>query len=86
MSSGLPVAAGNDGKSGAGNDGKSGAGNDGASSSPTRSGIYSSRKVILATGHSARDIYEMFDRKGWELQEKGFALGVRVEHPQSLIN
>ena len=48
--------------------------------------VYSSRKVILATGHSARDIYEMFDRKGWELQAKGFALGVRVEHPQSLIN
>ena len=48
--------------------------------------IYSSRKVILATGHSARDIYEMFDRKGWEIQAKGFALGVRVEHPQSLIN
>ena len=86
VSSGLPVAAGNDGKPGAGNDGKSGAGNDVASSSPTRSGIYSSRKVILATGHSARDIYEMFDRKGWELQAKGFALGVRVEHPQSLIN
>ena len=86
VSSGLPVAAGNDGKSGAGNDGKSGVGNDVASSSPTRSGIYSSRKVILATGHSARDIYEMFDRKGWELQAKGFALGVRVEHPQSLIN
>ena len=78
VSSGLPVAA--------GNDGKSAVGNDGASSSPTRSGIYSSRKVILATGHSARDIYEMFDRKGWELQAKGFALGVRVEHPQSLIN
>ena len=48
--------------------------------------VYSSRKVILATGHSARDIYEMFDRKGWEIQAKGFALGVRVEHPQSLIN
>ena len=48
--------------------------------------IYTSRKVILATGHSARDIYEMFHRKGWELQAKGFALGVRVEHPQSLIN
>ena len=47
---------------------------------------YTSRKVILATGHSARDIYEMFDRKGWEIQAKGFALGVRVEHPQSLIN
>ena len=43
-------------------------------------------RVILATGHSARDIYMLFDRKGWELQAKGFALGVRVEHPQSLIN
>ena len=50
------------------------------------SDVYSSRKVILATGHSARDIYEMFQRKGWEIQAKGFALGVRVEHPQSLIN
>ena len=60
-----------------------------ASCHPERSegsAIYTSRKVILATGHSARDIYEMFDRKGWELQAKGFALGVRVEHPQSLIN
>ena len=47
---------------------------------------WQSRKVILATGHSARDIYEMFHSKGWELQAKGFALGVRVEHPQSLIN
>ena len=47
---------------------------------------YTSKKVILATGHSARDIYEMFYQKGWEIQAKGFALGVRVEHPQSLIN
>lgn len=48
--------------------------------------VYNAEKVILATGHSARDIYELFDRKGWEIQAKGFALGVRVEHPQSLIN
>lgn len=48
--------------------------------------VYHASRVILATGHSARDIYEMFDRKGWEIQAKGFALGVRVEHPQSLIN
>lgn len=47
---------------------------------------YSAGAVILATGHSARDIYELFDRKGWELQAKGFAMGVRVEHPQALIN
>jgi uncharacterized FAD-dependent dehydrogenase len=42
--------------------------------------------VILATGHSARDIYFLFDTKGWLLEPKDFALGVRVEHPQSLIN
>ena len=47
---------------------------------------FKARAVILATGHSAKDIYELFDRKGWALQAKGFALGVRVEHPQSLIN
>ena len=44
------------------------------------------KAVILATGHSARDIYELFDRKGWDIQAKGFAMGVRVEHPQDLIN
>lgn len=42
--------------------------------------------VILATGHSARDIYELFNKKGWEIEAKGFALGVRAEHPQQLIN
>ena len=47
---------------------------------------YSARAVILATGHSARDIYEMFAAKGWALEAKGFAMGVRVEHPQQLIN
>lgn len=47
---------------------------------------YSGEAVILATGHSARDVYEMAAAKGWELEAKGFALGVRVEHPQSVIN
>lgn len=42
--------------------------------------------VILATGHSARDIYELFSHRGWLLEAKPFALGVRVEHPQALIN
>lgn len=42
--------------------------------------------VVLATGHSARDIYELFARRGWLLEAKPFALGVRVEHPQELIN
>ena len=50
------------------------------------SGVYKARKLILATGHSARDIYELFQRNGWTLEAKGFALGVRVEHPQWLIN
>ena len=44
------------------------------------------KAVILATGHSARDIYAMFHRHGWMLEAKPFALGVRVEHPQQLIN
>ena len=42
--------------------------------------------VILATGHSARDIYRLFHSHGWLLEAKPFALGVRVEHPQQLIN
>lgn len=47
---------------------------------------FKAKAVIVATGHSARDIYELFDKNGWELQAKGFAMGVRVEHPQDLIN
>ena len=43
-------------------------------------------KVILATGHSARDIYEMLHKQGVEIEAKPFALGVRVEHQQSLID
>ena len=42
--------------------------------------------VILATGHSARDIYELLDRKGILLEAKPFALGVRIEHPQTVID
>lgn len=42
--------------------------------------------VILATGHSARDIYYLLDRHGLTLEAKPFALGVRIEHPQSLID
>lgn len=44
------------------------------------------KSVILATGHSARDIYELLDKKGVLLEAKPFALGVRVEHQQSLID
>lgn len=42
--------------------------------------------VILATGHSARDIYEMLYRNGVNLEAKSFAVGVRIEHPQPLID
>jgi len=44
------------------------------------------KAVVLATGHSARDIYELFYRKNILLEEKSFAMGVRVEHPQGLID
>ena len=42
--------------------------------------------LILAPGHSARAIYELLYERGVTLESKAFALGVRVEHPQSLIN
>lgn len=41
---------------------------------------------ILATGHSARDIFILLHKKNIEIIAKGFALGVRIEHPQELIN
>lgn len=47
---------------------------------------YEARAVILACGHSGKDVYEILQSVGGVLQAKGFALGVRVEHPQSLIN
>ena len=47
---------------------------------------FRARRVILATGHSARDVYEMLDAMGGALEAKGFAMGVRVEHPQEKIN
>ncbi len=45
-----------------------------------------SEKVILATGHSARDIFELLHKKEIEIEAKSFALGVRVEHTQELID
>lgn len=44
------------------------------------------KKMILATGHSSRMIFEMLDRKNISIEAKPFALGVRAEHPQSLID
>ena len=42
--------------------------------------------IILATGHSARDIFYLFRDKGWLLEAKPFALGVRIEHPQYIVD
>ena len=42
--------------------------------------------VVLATGHSARDIYELLHHRGIRLEAKPFAMGVRIEHPQPLID
>ena len=44
------------------------------------------RQVILATGHSARDVFELIESKGWALEAKPFAMGVRIEHPQELVD
>ncbi len=42
--------------------------------------------VVLATGHSARDIYELLHTKGIRIEAKPFAMGVRIEHPQEVID
>ena len=44
------------------------------------------KAMILATGHSARDIYELVHSKGLQMIAKDFALGVRIEHPQKAID
>ena len=48
--------------------------------------IIPTQHLILATGHSARDIYFLLQKKNIDLEYKSFALGVRVEHPQQLID
>ena len=47
---------------------------------------FSSAAVILATGHSARDIYRLLHKKNILIEAKPYAMGVRVEHPQGLID
>ncbi|MCR4619393.1 MAG: FAD-binding protein [Paludibacteraceae bacterium] len=49
-------------------------------------GCIESNAVILATGHSARDVYAYLNANTNALQCKGFAMGIRVEHPQTLID
>lgn len=47
---------------------------------------FTGEAVLLATGHSARDIFENLHRSGVLIENKPFAMGVRIEHPQTLID
>ena len=47
---------------------------------------FAADSVLLATGHSARDVYRMMLAEGLALEQKSFAVGVRIEHPQALIS
>src|SRR5690606_2278968 len=48
--------------------------------------VIHSRHVVLALGHSARDTFRMLHRQGVYIEAKPFAIGFRIEHPQSLID
>lgn len=52
----------------------------------TSGGRLEASVVVLAIGHSARDTYEMLLRRGVPMVQKPFQLGVRIEHPQELVN
>lgn len=47
---------------------------------------FEAKALILASGHSAQDVYQLLHDKAVRLEAKGFAMGVRVEHPQELID
>jgi len=47
---------------------------------------FKAEALILATGHSARDVFHLLRRQGLSIEAKSFALGVRIEHPQSIID
>ena len=47
---------------------------------------FSADAIFLAVGHSARDTYEMLNRRGVAMTAKDFAVGLRIEHPQEFIN
>lgn len=47
---------------------------------------YEADALILATGHSARDIFYLLDQKDWAMEAKDFALGLRIEHPQKMVD
>ena len=48
--------------------------------------VVEASRVIVACGHSARDIFELARDRGFTLERKPFSMGARIEHPQSLIN
>ena len=56
------------------------------SSITTSKGSMEVKALILATGHSSRDIFQLLFSTGIRIEAKSFALGVRIEHPQSIIN
>ncbi len=47
---------------------------------------YLAPAVVLATGHSARDVFSLLHTKGIRIERKEFAMGVRIEHPQAIID
>ena len=61
------------------------AGTKSAGDTPTRTQV-AANAVILACGHSARDTFVLLQEKGIYMQRKSFSVGVRIEHPQALIN
>ena len=52
----------------------------------TSNGLIPTNHIILATGHSARDIFELLHTLDIAIEAKPFALGVRIEHPQDMID
>ena len=53
---------------------------------PELLGDIDAKAVILATGHSARDVFQLLHQEGIRIEAKPFALGLRIEHPQELID
>ena len=52
----------------------------------TAEGRVAAAAVVVATGHGARDVFEWMQESGLQVERKPFALGVRIEHPQSWVN
>jgi uncharacterized protein len=48
--------------------------------------LFEGNAYILSTGHSARDIFQLLQQKGIHIETKPFAVGIRIEHPQNLID